>query len=105
MDSSPCILSKYVAPLCGRTGHQFIRCGLDTIVLKGRVATPGAHHREFVGIMILIFCESKILVCHGSGHMQDVHAFEFPPGSSLELKLSNLTQQVMHSFKLASSIK
>ena len=37
--------------------------------------------------------------------MQDVHAIEFPPGSSLELKLSNLTQEVMHSFKLASSIK
>lgn len=90
MDSFQCTLSECVASLCGRTDHQLIRSDLDTTVLKGRVATPGVHHRESLESWFQSFCESQSLVCHGSGHMQDVHAIEFPPGNSLESKLSNL---------------
>lgn len=45
-DSSQCHLSMYVSPLYERPISHFIRSirnDLETIDLKGRVATPGFH--------------------------------------------------------------
>ena len=50
MDYSECRLSKNVSPLCERKFHQLIRSirsDLETIVLKGRVATMGTDPTSY----------------------------------------------------------